>query len=637
MLGISASKWARKTTTPSGPSCPCDIESVESPQPHPSDATATTASHYSQTLLVPQSNPHPFASVILSAPIQSPIPTQQPLLFHQQSYKPLFILPKKTIVRISAPLSVTPVATSGFSSIASTPALSSAVTSNLPLFIQSKLPEVSTLTDSLVNAPAFSSKEWTTVIEDRNSSAEAFFGEEPIANSVEPVETLDALVEGIAKEGPYQLSGPRQSAESLVELNYPSSDGTELSEMANIYSGSRDQRSSTKSNYVAGGSAPFVNPYVAYVAEIDPDGTMDDGRAYVGGARHYVDKPATPKDNPSSYNTIKPAISNGSIAHSNTKPNSSTTQAQPSFKQQPEQSTRSPSRQRFSRSDRDRGMAENRWSGRALATADMLPEDFFGTAKAVSTSSATSTQKTPARHEESFTANWTSSRQSPKNVATRMLPNSPTTTQAEQRPTTESYEYKPTISRTQIEPAGPIRQEERSANLHGAQQAFSNISLNTAGYEKDYTRTQIPESRAHLQDPGSRSIRPTGQNMEWVPVRNNRGELAYDSDDDSRDSRSQLTSLSRDTSYKATLSGRYEQPPLNTQSPGNPLFLQYPIGDGCHVVVAMYVEKDAQTALKRFPFIERTRQESSRRDKTLDEMAVIFREALEDEKKNMTG
>ncbi|KAF9086175.1 hypothetical protein BGX27_003253 [Mortierella sp. AM989] len=69
----------------------------------------------------------------------------------------------------------------------------------------------------------------------------------------------------------------------------------------------------------------------------------------------------------------------------------------------------------------------------------------------------------------------------------------------------------------------------------------------------------------------------------------------------------------------------------------SPLFMQYPIGDGCHVVLAMYVEKDAQTALRRFPGIERTRLESGSRDKSLDEVATMFKDSLEDEKKKALG
>ncbi|KAF9979768.1 hypothetical protein BGZ65_006045 [Modicella reniformis] len=76
------------------------------------------------------------------------------------------------------------------------------------------------------------------------------------------------------------------------------------------------------------------------------------------------------------------------------------------------------------------------------------------------------------------------------------------------------------------------------------------------------------------------------------------------------------------------------EPPRAAQfePPGDPLFLQYPIGDGCHVVVAMYVERDPATALRRFPTLQRTRLMSAHKAKTMDQMAAIFKEALEDEK-----
>ncbi len=71
--------------------------------------------------------------------------------------------------------------------------------------------------------------------------------------------------------------------------------------------------------------------------------------------------------------------------------------------------------------------------------------------------------------------------------------------------------------------------------------------------------------------------------------------------------------------------------------PDDPLFLQYPIGDGCHVVVAMYVERTAEAAASRFPSMTRKRQESSWKQKSIDEVATIFKQALTEEKKDVTG
>lgn len=81
--------------------------------------------------------------------------------------------------------------------------------------------------------------------------------------------------------------------------------------------------------------------------------------------------------------------------------------------------------------------------------------------------------------------------------------------------------------------------------------------------------------------------------------------------------------------------GQQQQPAravVQPDLPGDPLFLQYPIGDGCHVVVAMYVERDPAIALRRFPTLQRTRLTSGHKAKTMDQMAAIFQEALEDEK-----
>ncbi|ORZ27305.1 hypothetical protein BCR41DRAFT_419115 [Lobosporangium transversale] len=68
---------------------------------------------------------------------------------------------------------------------------------------------------------------------------------------------------------------------------------------------------------------------------------------------------------------------------------------------------------------------------------------------------------------------------------------------------------------------------------------------------------------------------------------------------------------------------------------GNPLFLQYPIGDGCYLVSAMYVERSIHSALKRFPDIDRTRMLSSHRIHTTEQITKAFQEVLEDEKHSM--
>jgi hypothetical protein len=71
--------------------------------------------------------------------------------------------------------------------------------------------------------------------------------------------------------------------------------------------------------------------------------------------------------------------------------------------------------------------------------------------------------------------------------------------------------------------------------------------------------------------------------------------------------------------------------------PGDPRFFQYNVGDGCHMVVAMYMERDASTALKRFPQLVRVRNDSSGSVKSVDEVAEIFKSAVLEEKKSLTS
>ncbi|KAF9355370.1 hypothetical protein BGX26_006650 [Mortierella sp. AD094] len=646
MQGLAASKWARKPATPSDPLCP-SLSHVA--------ASNTT----SQPLLVPLSNSPAFTSVLMSVPIQSPLLTQQPApAAHQQFCEPLFVLPKKTAVRISASSPTT----SSASVAVSASIVSSAITSSPPRFTQSELPAASTLPLPLESASG-SSAVFPTRTEERISSADVFFGEDSFTTPGEPEEIFEG--ESKAKrdsEGLDQLSGPNQPATSLSELNPSLSD---IEKLPPISEQTSMANSSTGSRGSAGGSGAFVNPYIAYVAEIDPDGTMDDGRSYVGGARHYVDKPPTKSNPPASYSAARPANSN-KTAPPSSRPSTNTAQNQASYKQQPGSSAGSSSKQRSSRSDR--GITESRWSGRPLATADMLPEDFFGTAKAVSTPAATSSQRNPSRYEDSpRTESW----QTPKTASTAWNEPQPTKftpvqqshnyqsgvsrtqpeprtpsqpheyqtgvsrTQPEPRTLSQPHEYQLGVSRTQYEPISMIRQEESSTDLYEVKQALDTIPLNSPGHEKEYIRTQTSMSRSQPMYQSFESSRRGSMRNNGAPSQG----YTYESDTESSSTyRSHVTSSSRDGFHKPAMSNiepRYEQTPPQNQ--GNPLFLQYPIGDGCHVVVAIYVEKDAQSALKRFPNIERTRQESSRRDKTLDEMAVIFKEVLEDEKKNLTG
>ncbi|KAF8962673.1 hypothetical protein BGZ46_001114 [Entomortierella lignicola] len=406
--------------------------------------------------------------------------------------------------------------------------------------------------------------------------------------------------------------------------------------MASSSNGLPDKRN-TSATGAGGSSSTFVNPYIAYVAEIDPDGTMDDGRAYVGGARHYVDKPTTTKSAALPSNTgSRPASGNTRSVPANPTPTPSVLQAQSLQRQQPEPPSKFSSKQRFARPDRD-----SRWSGRALATADQLPEGFFGTAKPIS--SLPATQKSSPRVEDS-SASWENSWQA---TPARNTFQSSFSSQSEPRTVSHPQDYG--TSWAQPESAGRNHRE----GGFDIDQSFDRISLNHSGREREYNRAQPSSNRPSLHDQSFESLRQ-GSTRSTIPSAH---EFSYESDNESsstsRSHQNSQYSMSRDISHRSSQSNtevrhdhrpyqynaevRHEKTPTIPYHQGSPLFLQYPIGDGCHVVVAMYVEKDAQTALKRFPDIDRTRQESGRRDKTLDEMAVIFKEALEDEKKSLTG
>ncbi|KAI8347816.1 hypothetical protein B0O80DRAFT_191939 [Mortierella sp. GBAus27b] len=63
-------------------------------------------------------------------------------------------------------------------------------------------------------------------------------------------------------------------------------------------SSSRISSHSTMSANKPSNSPTSSNPWQTFVEDADPDGTMDDGRGYVGGPRHYVDNPGRPSVRP---------------------------------------------------------------------------------------------------------------------------------------------------------------------------------------------------------------------------------------------------------------------------------------------------------------------------------------------------
>ncbi|KAF9905348.1 hypothetical protein EC991_001713 [Linnemannia zychae] len=94
-----------------------------------------------------------------------------------------------------------------------------------------------------------------------------------------------------------------------------------------------------------------------------------------------------------------------------------------------------------------------------------------------------------------------------------------------------------------------------------------------------------------------------------------------------------------DDERMSVATNRTARPRMSTpeENTGDPRFFQYNVGDGCHMVVAMYMERDASTALARFPGLARVRNDSSSSVKSVDQVTEIFRSAVIEEKMNITG
>ncbi|KAG0363115.1 hypothetical protein BC939DRAFT_499845 [Gamsiella multidivaricata] len=450
-----------------------------------------------------------------------------------------------------------------------------------------------------------------------------------------------------------------------------------------------------------------VNPYLSFVQNIDPDNTLDDGRSYVGRASHHLDKPSGPKSHvfnrtPSTGPpTLKPPPENyasqKTLLKRNEKPASSqysypTSQSASQSVSQPvsqtvSQSTSQPASpgskgyQRQKYKERDMQMSNSRWSGRSLMTANAMPEEFFRTAKPVTSPSVAS----PAPNNNQRSNTQTQLSQAPLDrplapgFSSRMpahIPGHPSASSSQ--------------NQTQVQNQGGIvgrPKQENGGNLRTVQQAANNgpdraILMNR---RQSMEQSTPPSVYQQTQDQGLRASRwsaarqgteepsiasmpsfnserdelrtvmssfPTefvaeGPRME--PNETGEGpemEIDTRSDDASGASMSSFTTANDHVSGHRPREFAYNSGPGSgpipamtpvAQDHGNPLFMQYPIGDGCHVVVAMYVEKDAQTALRRFPNIPRVRQSTGHRVKTIDQVVEIFRENLEDEKADATG
>ncbi|ORZ27304.1 hypothetical protein BCR41DRAFT_367665 [Lobosporangium transversale] len=335
------------------------------------------------------------------------------------------------------------------------------------------------------------------------------------------------------------------------------------------------------------------NPYLAFVAAIDPDGTMDDGRAYVGGARHYVDKAVTRSANNISNQQSPPTQAQSQVqvqvqtqaqsqvqapaqtqsqTQSKQQLGSSRQPAQHSFKQPPQQP-------KYSTAERVRGSGQSRWSGKPLATANSIPEGFFATAKPV----------TPA----------SSSNASPQQVKQDLSPQH-----------SDSGQFRDHRPETKV----PEVQHEFRPRISDVQRAMGSVTVNEGNVTKV---SQHPEQARSNWNTLATSSETAGWGLlssRTMPSRAGR-----------------FGDISDDEGSVSTSRGSHSVVPASND--GDPLYLQYPIGDGCYVTVTIHVDRSAQAARRRIP-IEMPRLQSGYKVQTMEQLANIFKEAVEDEKSN---
>ncbi|KAG0278498.1 hypothetical protein BGZ95_003866 [Linnemannia exigua] len=370
---------------------------------------------------------------------------------------------------------------------------------------------------------------------------------------------------------------------------------------------------------------PAVNPYQAFVAAVDPEGTIPDGRVYVGTKSHHLDRPAPsrPSAQPPKHTFAFPQSQGrpqgGAGPPQPLGQNRSQTQAQAQTQTRPAQSQapyRAPpnmpparnkpnvappnnyrgnqqSQPQSQPSQQMRPLAESRWAGKALATAAALPEGFFSTAKA----GVTSPTPAPQARLQS-------------NSSVPSLPQ-----QKRQQPPVSEQGYS-TASSQKAFSTMSTQDQPKSTNSRTPQAG----SPQQHSYQQQHQQ-QRPQGPPTRENGRNGSHMPPSSPYQTSVTRSVRDE---DFSDDDRMS----------VSTVRTTRPRMAMPEEN---PGEPRFFQYNVGDGCHMVVAMYMERDASTALARFPQLARVRNDSSSGVKSVDQVTEIFRSAVIEEKSNLTG
>ncbi|KAG0297665.1 hypothetical protein BGZ98_000524 [Dissophora globulifera] len=328
-----------------------------------------------------------------------------------------------------------------------------------------------------------------------------------------------------------------------------------------------------------------VNPYVDYVKQFDPDNTMDDGRSYVGGARHHLDRPTHSGGRPTSH---QPADG------WSTSPSGQ--RASPSQQQQ----------QQPHPGDRRNNYVQPRQQHQNNQP-NQQSSGGFGFKATTRSQSPLAQPGPPATGLAYGQVGSASPMPSETNGRSRNEASGSQNT----LPTLDGRSADDSWAAQGLKPWPNTNQQQQHQRQRGSPQRDSRLVTMDVDQEaapSDRAESVAPRNYSDDEGNADGDLRRGGSNSSVAPSPAV-GRHGY--------------------SMEASRQGIEER--------GDPLFMQYPIGDGCFVVVAMYVERDAHSALRRFPNLPRTRQSSSHKTKTMDDMAALFKEALEDEKKNITG
>ncbi|KAF9953057.1 hypothetical protein BGZ70_000382 [Mortierella alpina] len=303
---------------------------------------------------------------------------------------------------------------------------------------------------------------------------------------------------------------------------------------------------------------------------------------------------------------------------------SSTSVNQQSWPQTPRSGTRPP--------------AENRWAGRPLATTAMFTDDFFSTAKPRSQASSSASLSTATDRsnqvQSQSSSGWTD--QSNMNHNNNFTPKQDFSANAHTR-SGFSTGSKPALAtapkswrdfKQQQDPQQQIYEQQQEQE-HYQEQEQAQEQQQQEAQQQQPSQRQPQQASQPLQPPAPQSYQPQ---IRSGPINGHKKgpPNAWPDEDGGNTTSHQPSAVNSE-------SGRTSRMDAVSDLPDDPLFLQYPIGDGCHVVVAMYVERTAEAAASRFPAMTRKRQESSWKQKSVDEVTTIFKQALTDEKRDVTG